>query len=180
MEPSTVARVIKTKRKRLSTQQHTRTPAKRRKPAEAKKYLQESHKALYAELHPTKNVGIATDKLTKGSTFRLWWKCSNHTTCDKHEWETTVNSRTNSKSGCPFCVGRVKKCECPVTKKAAAPKRLFKDEFANLVCEINLALNPDINLSELTFQSNKPVVWTCIQHTTCDEHSWRTSGQQQK
>lgn len=31
----------------------------------------------------------------------VWWKCSKG-----HEWQATVNSRTNMRSGCPFCSGR--------------------------------------------------------------------------
>lgn len=164
----------KGKRKEVPTQKQRATARKRRKVTTPKKCLKESHPDVYAEIHPTKNVGIATDALTKGSAVKIWWKCSKHRTCTKHEWETTVNARTNSKNGCPFCYGRSKRCECPTTIQPPAQKRLFKDECPNLVCEIDLTLNPGVDLSLLTWKSDRFIIWTCSQHTTCDAHRWES------
>jgi len=55
---------------------------------------------IASEFHPRNNCEAAT--LSPSSNKRVWWVCSHG-----HEWMATVNSRTNSKSGCPYCSGRV-------------------------------------------------------------------------
>ena len=65
---------------------------------------------VYAELHPTKSSGIDTEKLTCGSTIKVWWLCrsdeSKPVGCQhEHAWETRVGTRCakGSPPGCPFC-----------------------------------------------------------------------------
>jgi very-short-patch-repair endonuclease len=56
------------------------------------------------ELHPTKNGNIDLDKISSGSTRKLWWKCQ-----FGHEWKTQVRYRIANKAprgrsqGCPYC-----------------------------------------------------------------------------
>ena len=58
---------------------------------------------LYPELikdwHSTKNGALKPDQVTKFSTKRVWWLCSN---CS-FEWETVVADRTSREAGCPAC-----------------------------------------------------------------------------
>jgi hypothetical protein len=90
------------------------------------------------------NNQCSPDSVSRGSDKKVWWKC------DKgHEWQTTILSRINLKSGCPYCSGR------------------FATEFTSL-----LKVRPDI-ASEWNFdkntltpsliatQSNKKVWWKC-------------------
>lgn len=64
-----------------------------------KKYLKNERPEIFKQLHPHKNKDIDIDKLTVGSTKRVWWLCLNN-----HEWETTVSSRTQiGKGNCPYC-----------------------------------------------------------------------------
>lgn len=62
------------------------------------------HPHLKNELHPTKNdaaLDISLERIT--STKKVWWLG----TCG-HEWQSSINSRTNSRtqgSGCHYCGG---------------------------------------------------------------------------
>jgi hypothetical protein len=54
--------------------------------------------------HPTKNRDLTPDKVTPGSSRKVWWQC------DKgHEWQATIGARYYKSSGCPYCAGRRKK-----------------------------------------------------------------------
>jgi len=53
---------------------------------------------IAAELHPTRNPGIAPTQLGARSSLKLWWHCG---TCG-HDWKTAVSTRTDG-SGCPAC-----------------------------------------------------------------------------
>jgi glutaredoxin len=62
-----------------------------------------SLKFLYPEIakewHPTKNVNLKPENVTKGSHKKVWWLCHKG-----HEWQVQVYSRTKRrKSNCPFC-----------------------------------------------------------------------------
>ena len=50
------------------------------------------------EWHPTKN-DRTPQEVTKSGAYRAWWQCS---ICS-HEWQATVNNRTNMGSSCPNC-----------------------------------------------------------------------------
>ncbi|MBQ4113292.1 MAG: zinc-ribbon domain-containing protein [Clostridia bacterium] len=41
---------------------------------------------------------MCPDQVSYGSTKQVFWKCRLG-----HEWESTVNNRTNQKNGCPYC-----------------------------------------------------------------------------
>ena len=73
---------------------------------------------IYAELHPTKNIDLETEKLFSGSDKRVWWLCQNDSCrpqgCrHEHAWEATVRSRRrqHNSSECPFCTG-LRVCPC--------------------------------------------------------------------
>ncbi len=59
-----------------------------------------THPQLAAEWHPTKN-GFGPDTVSAGSHKKVWWICSRG-----HEWNTTVNSRTATPLGCPYCANK--------------------------------------------------------------------------
>jgi hypothetical protein len=54
---------------------------------------------LFRELHPTKNVGIDTDKLTKGLHQIVWWVCP----AAGHEYEAKIINRALNNSTCRDC-----------------------------------------------------------------------------
>ncbi len=49
------------------------------------------------EWHGTKNIGITAKEVSCKSKKKVWWKCSKG-----HEWEATVQNRSNG-SNCPQC-----------------------------------------------------------------------------
>lgn len=53
---------------------------------------------LVAEWHPSKNGSKLPEDTNYGSGIKLWWLCS-----EGHEWQASPNTRTNLKSGCPYC-----------------------------------------------------------------------------
>ena len=63
--------------------------------------LQTKYPDIAAEWHPTKNGDLTPNKVLSGVAKRVWWRCK-----FGHEWETTINSRTTNKSGCPYCAGQ--------------------------------------------------------------------------
>lgn len=55
------------------------------------------------EWHPSKNDGLTPEKVSAGSSKKIWWKCNKG---PDHEWKTKINHRTGDKqSGCPYCIG---------------------------------------------------------------------------
>ena len=57
--------------------------------------------ALAAEWHPTKNGILTPQEVRPQSNRQVWWQC------DKgHEWKASINARTQSGSGCPYCANR--------------------------------------------------------------------------
>ena len=62
--------------------------------------LQTTHPELVKQWHPTKN-SISANSISKGTVIKVWWLGA----CG-HEWEASVNSRTNSKALCPYCAGQ--------------------------------------------------------------------------
>ena len=51
--------------------------------------------------HPSKNGSLKPSQVVSKSERKVWWRCNLG-----HEWQTTVSSRTFSKSGCPYCSNR--------------------------------------------------------------------------
>lgn len=65
--------------------------------------LAEDRPDLAKEWHPIKNGNLRPIDVTKSTTKKVWWMCS-----EGHEWLTSINNRNNiaRNSGCPFCSGR--------------------------------------------------------------------------
>jgi len=60
--------------------------------------LQVMFPEIAKEWHPTKNKGLSPEDFTYGSHKEVWWLCPKG-----HTYKTTVNTRTNQKSGCNIC-----------------------------------------------------------------------------
>lgn len=63
--------------------------------------LQNDMQSLLNEWNYEKNGDLKPIDVSKGTERKVWWICSKG-----HEWEATVGSRTNMKSGCPYCSGK--------------------------------------------------------------------------
>ena len=101
--------------------------------------LKDEMPEVYAELHPTKNAGVDTEKLTCGCKKRLWWLCqsphSRPAGCQHdHEWEAYVYSRCSPKAPtrCPFCTGKLV-CPCKSLAELQPALLQYWDVAANAV-----------------------------------------------
>jgi very-short-patch-repair endonuclease len=109
---------------------------------------------LIVELHPTRNHDFDPAAVLPGSHKSIWWLC-----LKGHEWLARISHRTNSKSGCPYCSGRL------VTNETSL--RTTNPEILELWSyEKNLPLTPD----SVKAGTNKKVWWKCFRG-----HEWRTS-----
>lgn len=65
--------------------------------------LATTHPAVASEWHPERNGELTPQRVSRGSTKKVWWfrpKCG-------HEWEATVLSRVSQRQGCAVCAGKV-------------------------------------------------------------------------
>lgn len=63
--------------------------------------LAEKYPLIAAEWNYEKNGILLPDMFSYGAQEKVWWKCS-----AGHEYQAVIGSRTNMRSGCPFCAGR--------------------------------------------------------------------------
>ena len=107
---------------------------------------------VYAELHPNKNSGVDTARLTCGSGKRVWWLCQSNQSrpegCQHtHMWEARVAERCRKPtgslrkpSGCPFCSGLF---VCPCKSLAELQPALLQFwDFAGNGVPLAEPLNP--------------------------------------
>lgn len=92
-----------------------------------------------------KNNDTSPDKISVGSPLKVWWKCSKG-----HEWQTTVNLRTNQNTKCPYCSNqKICKDNCLSTLR---PDLLKEWDYKK-----NIDLNPD----DIGTSNPKKVSWIC-------------------
>lgn len=128
-----------------------------------------------------KNEGLTDkqiDSLSDGSNKRLWFRCSEHLTCNEHVWTRSPNDTTHKgrrKFGCPFCDAHSTKHVC------ICDPRLLKNHQPEIFAQIDHELTKkhehltDNEIDRLLFASKKFVYFRCPSHTTCLEHVWRTT-----
>jgi hypothetical protein len=111
------------------------------------------------------NGDIDPHTLAKGSSLKVWWRCSNHTSCDNHIWKVIINKRAVYNHECPYCSNRKSfRCKC--------------NSFMNnsqLASEFDQNLNPDIDPWMISTGSDTIITWKCSSHSSCGEHIWSTS-----
>ena len=107
-------------------------------PRPGRGYLKDELPDVYAELHPTKNSGIDSEKLTCGSARRVWWLCRSDESrpegCQhEHAWETQVRKRCAKlvSTGCPFCSGK-RVCPCKSLAELHPDLLLYWDTGKNV------------------------------------------------
>ena len=117
--------------------------------------LKTKYPELAKEWNYEKNGDLKPEDVTYGSIKKVWWKCKKG-----HEWQATINCRTNTKSNCPYCCGRYAiKGETDLTTKYP--------EFAK---EWNYEKNGDLKPENVTSGSHKKVWWKCNKG-----HEWQTT-----
>jgi positive regulator of sigma E activity len=112
--------------------------------------------AVARQWHPTKNGDLRPRDVVAGSHLVVWWKCSKG---PDHEWRRSVDGRTGTGSGCPFCTGR----------RASAARNLAV-VAPHLVPEWHPTKNGALRPEELTPRSSRHCWWRCELG-----HEWRTT-----
>jgi hypothetical protein len=111
---------------------------------------------LANEWHPTKNKDLKPENFTNNSNKIVWWKCPKG---EDHEWNTTINNRSNGR-GCPFCRGYK---ACKSTNLVT-----INPKVAN---EWHPTKNKDLKPENFTLKSNKKVWWKCPKG---EDHEWES------
>ena len=93
-----------------------------------------------------KNKGTSTMDLCAKTGKKVWWKCK-----EGHSWEATVISRTNSKSGCPYCAGQ----------RPVIGVNDLGTLYPELAAEWNMEKNKKLKPQDCTISSGKKVWWKC-------------------
>ncbi|PLS19361.1 hypothetical protein CVD28_02800 [Bacillus sp. M6-12] len=106
---------------------------------------------LYPEIakewHSTKNETLKPEDVSTGSNKKVWWQCPKN---NKHAWEAKISSRTNLKTGCPFCSGRL-----------TTPEDSFKVTHSHIAKEWHPTKNGVLKPEQFRYASHKKVWWLC-------------------
>lgn len=107
---------------------------------------------LAAEWQKSKNLPLKPENVFPASAHKVWWKCA-----EGHEWQATINSRSNLGTGCPYCSGR----RIPKDQSLAFRKRALAKQWDT---EKNSNLTP----ADVSTVSRRVVWWVCK-----NGHSWQ-------
>ncbi|MDB4515695.1 zinc-ribbon domain-containing protein [Akkermansiaceae bacterium] len=110
---------------------------------------------LLKEWDYTKNKKFDPFKLRPGSEQKVWWKCCK---CGE-QWNTRINHRTNSGSGCPKC-GRTKSAASRI-KSMLKDRGSLADQFPLVAQEWHPTLNGKLTPEKILPRSSKKVWWLC-------------------
>ena len=130
---------------------------------EKSNYLKDN-KELMKEYNYEKNKDIDIDKLTLGSSKKIWWKCSE---CN-NEWEATPKNRFRGGTGCPLC--GLKKIGINHNKSLINKKGSLFDNVPELAKEWDYEKNYPLTPKDVTAGSKKKVWWICEKG-----HKWESA-----
>ena len=122
-----------------------------------------THPELAAQWHPTMNLPLTPDKVTSGMRVLAWWKCEK---CGE-VYQAYAYQRKRG-SACPKCAVSIRASKRSV---AAALNNNLAECYPELIEEIDVDLNPGIDITKLSAGSNKKIWWKCKK---CG-HIWETT-----
>lgn len=112
---------------------------------------------LAKEWHPSKNGDLTPFDVFSSTKQKVWWKCPKGI---DHEWEATLNNRSNGKS-CPICLGqKVVLSNCLATK------------YPEIAKEWHPIKNKDLTPFDVPPSTARKVWWKCLKH---DDHIWQAT-----
>lgn len=103
---------------------------------------------LVEEFDLDKNFPLTPQQVSKGSEKKVWWYCKKG-----HSYESTISSRTNMKSGCPYCSNIVKKIQVGFND--------FGTTNPELATEFDYERNYPLTPQDFTKGSNEKIWWIC-------------------
>ena len=110
--------------------------------------LKNAFPEIAKEWHPTKNGDITDEMVAPMSNKKVWWlgKCG-------HEWQMSIQDRTNQNCGCPICSG----------KRILAGFNDLATKFPELLKEWNFEFNEKLGVypDKIFPNSEKKVGWIC-------------------
>lgn len=110
--------------------------------------IAKTHPELLDEWDYEKNgqIGNTPENVSAGARIAIWWKCKNG-----HSYKTTLNNKTSSHTGCPYCSG---KKILPGFNDLATTRKDLLDwwDYEN---------NKTIQPANITAGSHKKVWWKC-------------------
>lgn len=89
-----------------------------------------------------------------GNSYKAWWQCEKG-----HEWQATINSRTFSRAGCPYCSGN---------KIMSENSILYT--YPKIALEWDYVKNKDIDILTISSGSSRKVWWKCNKN-----HEWKST-----
>ena len=119
---------------------------------------------LSKEFHLTLNRNINPNEIWVNSSIPIFWKCSNHTSCNNHIWKTSCYMRTTEKTECPYCAN-VKMCECSDTLA----------NYPELLEELDTSVHLNLDPSKISIKLKKTFSWICKNHKSCNLHKFETT-----
>lgn len=122
--------------------------------------LADANPELCAEWHPEKNGVLTPDQVKRGSSQRVWWRCSKD---QRHEWESTIHNRSVRGNGCPFCSGQ-----------AVDPLRSLEALNPVLAKQWHPTKNGDLTPDKVTPGSDRMAWWVCPVNAN---HQWQARVQ---
>ena len=118
---------------------------------------------LQCQWDHARNAYLGSIVIRPHTNMKIWWKCDQCPDGHPHEWEATVNSRSNG-TACPFCANK-NVCQ---HNSLAIQNPTIAAQFSNK--------NPG-TAHDYTVSSNKVVIWECeYRHEWKVQISSRTSG----
>ena len=121
--------------------------------------LYNKYPKLAEQWHPTLNGNLTPKKVVGGGLKSVWWKCNKGV---DHEWKTTINSRIDQGSGCPYCSNRY----VSVTNSLEA-------KYPKLAKQWHPKLNGDLTPDKVVHGTHKTIWWKCNKG---EGHEWKTHG----
>lgn len=110
---------------------------------------------MASQWHPTKNGKLTPRDVFSSAARKAWWRC------DKgHEWQVSINSRSNRGSGCPYCNG-----------KFASTENCLQAVNPELAKEWHPSKNGVLTPRDILPNSNKKIWWICSKG-----HEWQAAA----
>lgn len=104
---------------------------------------------ILGQFHPTKNGSVKPEQIRYGSNKKFWWQCN---AGPDHVWQASVDKRTISKRGCPFCGSS--------PMRASSTNNLAK-RFPEAAKFWHPAKNGELKPKNILGSSNKSYWWLC-------------------
>lgn len=119
------------------------------------KSLQSTHPRIAQEWHSTKNGDLTPELITHTSNKKAWWQCERG-----HEWKSTIRTRCQCDSKCPYCAGAY----------VITGETDLQTTHPEIAAQWHPTKNGILKPTDVKAGSSKKVWWQC-EHN----HEWETT-----